>query len=124
DKVDARGEIPVRVAAEAILGERFQRMIGVVAEAEIVDAAYLGVGAGDDDGAFVVEHLPEVAEAGPIGRAFDDEAILLFLHIAFGRDRALAIGDALLDLAAQQAIIFGGFGRAAERGEDRAHVID
>ena len=42
--VDARWQAEVGVATQAVLGERFERVIRVVAEAEIVEAANLGVG--------------------------------------------------------------------------------
>ncbi len=98
-------------------------MLGVVAEAEVVEAAHLGVGGGDHHRAFLVEHLPEVAEAGPVGRALDDEPVFLFAHLALGRDRALAQTHALVDLAAQHAVVLGGLRRAAEGGEDRPDVV-
>ena len=99
-------------------------MVGIVAEAEVVDAADLRVGRRDDDRALVVEHLPEFAEAGPVGRAFDDQPVFLLAHLALGRDRALALAHALLDLLPQHAVELGRLRHAAERGEDRADVVD
>src|SRR5262252_4977627 len=58
DHVDARREIEIGVTAEAILRQRLDRIIGIVAKAEVVDAADLGVGRGDDDRSLVVEHFP------------------------------------------------------------------
>src|SRR5579875_3395889 len=39
DEIDTRGQIAVGVAAEAIFREAFQRARGIVAEAEIIEAA-------------------------------------------------------------------------------------
>ena len=99
-------------------------MVGIVAEAEIVDATDLRVGGSHDDCALVIEHLPEFAKARPVGRTFDDQAVFLVSHFAVGRDRSLALAYALLDLLPQHAIELGRLRRAAERGEDRADVVD
>ena len=123
DHVDARRQVQVGVATQAVVGQRLQRMLGVVAEAEVVQAADLGVGRRHHHRALVVEHLPELAEARPVGRAFDDQPVFLLAHLALGRDRALAQAHALLDLLAQHAVVRGGLGRAAEGGEDRADVV-
>src|SRR5665811_2481467 len=82
-----RDRAAVGVNAEAIFGQRLQRFVWIVAEAEIVDAADLGVARGDDDRAFVVEHFPELAEAGVIGGSLDDQPVFLLAHVAIGRDR-------------------------------------
>ena len=99
-------------------------MLGIVAEAEIVDAADLGVGGSHDDCALVIEHLPELAKAGPVGGAFDDQPVFFLSHFAIGRDRALALTHTLLDLLPQHAVELRCLRRAAERGEDRADVVD
>ena len=46
------------------------------------------------------------------------------LHVAVGRDRALAGGEALLDLGAQELVVVDRVVGAAERAEDRADVVD
>ena len=71
-----------------------------MAEALVVESTDLGVGAGDDHRTLVVEQLPELAEAGPVGRTLDHQAVALVGLLALGRDRTLALGDALLDLLA------------------------
>src|SRR5262245_12341336 len=53
DHVDPLREVEVRVAAEAVLGERLERAIGIVAKAEVVDAADLCVRRRDDYRALV-----------------------------------------------------------------------
>ncbi len=95
-----------------------------MAEAEVVDAADLGVARGDDDRAFVVEHLPELAEAGVVRRPFDDQAVFLLAHVAVGRDRAQAVGEALFHLGAQELVVVDGVIGAAEGAEDRPDVVD
>ena len=122
--VDAHRQVAVGVDAEAVFGERLQRLVGIVAEAEIVDAADLGVARRDDDGALVIEHLPELAKARVVRRSFDDEPIFLLAHVAVGRDRPLALGEAIVHLLAQELVIFDGVIGAAEGAEDRADVID
>src|ERR1700675_5144419 len=99
-------------------------MLGIVAEAEILDAADLVVGGSPDDCALVIEHLPEFAKAGPIGGAFDDQPVFFLSHFAIGRDRPLALAHALLDVLPQHAVELGRLRRAAKRGEDRADVVD
>src|SRR5512142_2264052 len=49
DHVDPRRQVEVRVAAEAVFRQRFERAIRVVAEAEIVEAADLRVRRAHDD---------------------------------------------------------------------------
>src|SRR5664280_1041352 len=98
-------------------------MLRVVAEAEVVQATDLRVGRGHDYRPLVVEHLPELAKVGPVGRPLDDQAVLLFSHLTFGRDRTLAFAYTLLDLLAQHAVELGRLGRAAKGGEDRSDVV-
>src|SRR6266496_827613 len=104
-EIDAHRQAAVGVAAEAVFGESLQRLVGIVTEAEIVDAADLAVARGDDHGAFIVEHLPELAEVGVIRRALDHEPIFLLAHVAVGRHRALALGDAIVDLVPEKAVV-------------------
>ena len=93
-------------------------------EAEIVDAADLGVARGDHNRAFIVEHLPELTEAGVVGRPFDDQPVFLPAHVTVGCDRTQSLGQAILDLLAQETIVVDRVLGAAESAEDRSDVVD
>src|SRR5664280_119262 len=60
---NTRWQAEIGVTAHAILGQRLQRSLGIVAEAAVVQTSNLGIAAGYYHRAFVVEHLPELAEA-------------------------------------------------------------
>src|SRR5579875_3481220 len=124
DEIDPRGQIAVGVAAEAIFREAFERACGVVTKAEIIEAADFAIGAGDDDGTFLVEHFPEIAEAGPVRRSFYHQPIALFRKLARRRHRSLPARQTFGDFGPQQTIIFNRVLGAAKCRKNRPDVID
>ena len=124
DQVDARGQPQVGVAAHAVLGQGLERPLGVVAEAAVVEPADLGVARRHHHRALVGEHLPELAEARPVGRPFHHQPVALRPQLAVGRDRAAALRQPLFDLRAQGPVVLDALRRAAEGGEHRPDVVD
>ena len=92
-------------------------------ETEVIDSTDLGIGAGDNHCAIIVEHLPEFAEVGVIGRSFDHQAVFFLTHVTLGRNRAESRIDTGLYLHPQQPVVFSGVLRAAEGGKDWPDII-
>src|SRR5208337_4793495 len=122
-QIDARRQPEVGVAAQAVFRQAFERAVGIVAETAIVKSTHFGIAAGNDDSAFVVEHLPELAEARPVGWAFHYQAIALALHRALGSDRTKSQPDPVRNLFVQHAVILDSLARASEGGEYRPDVV-
>ena len=94
-------------------------------ETEIVSAANLGVARRHNHRALLVEHFPELAEVGVVGRAFGDEAVFLLSPSARRASPAPGRhGDALIDLFAQEAVVIDRIIGAAKGAEDRADIVD
>ena len=73
----------IRIATKAIVSKRFQWVIRVMAEAEVIDTANFGSISFVFYYPVVIKHFPEVTKVGPVRRSLYNEANALLLERAF-----------------------------------------